>query len=177
MPDPPVIPNPLLPAEVQKLLDDQMASFTRDPMATLPKGTKHKGRTVGGPQHTKRDRTYRENAPAPSFRSTDLMVNFSGNVTANTIFHSFLSPAFGSMDKFVGLAPAGATISVKSIPKAGGTARITQLGPFVTVKGAPGPTIITIDKDLEVEEGGMVEFSSDQDGFVTVSAILHSIST
>ena len=139
-------------------------------------GKKHRGRTVGGPQRVGRDRSYRKIlAPGQaqgkqSFKRTDLMINFSGNVTAGEIFYQFLSPAHGKLDKFAILAPEGAMISIRSAQKNSGPSITQEFGPILD-------TTYTSTDELQVDEGGIVEMSSSLPGSVVISCILHSVST
>lgn len=161
-------------------LDDEGEVLNPKPSALLARnkikveGKKFKGRTVGGPQKVKRDRAYRETLspqpPPQTFKRTDLMVDFSGNVTADQVFYTFLAPATGLMDKFTLSAAPGTVVTVKSTPP--GSAGPTSIGIGPVTDG-----VVTSPLDLEAIEAGLVEFTSNQTGPVTISCILRSQTT
>lgn len=162
--------EPLWLDEDGEVLNPRPPTLVRRNQIPIP-GKKHKGRMVGGPQTVKRDRTYREALAPPqpkqTFKRTDLMVDFSGNVAAGAVFYRFLSPAGGKMDNFVISAPKDTIIALKHTPRDGGPAVTVEMGPV-------GDGVLTPGQEVDLELGGVVEFMSNQDGFVNISCILRS---
>ena len=133
-------------------------------------GKKFKGRTVGGPQFVKRDRSYRPTPVVESVRRRDIMISFSGIVGAGQVFYQFLSPADGLLDNFILIAPEGAVISMKQTPREGAASSITQFPP--ATEGLVEPP----DK-VEVLVGSVIDFWSSVEGDVKISAVMHARST